>query len=130
MRARARALAAARTDQLQLVEAHRRLALQDSALHVLGGVRAGVLLEEVHALDDGSALRRIHAQDLPLLAAIPAADHDDVVALLDVGPAVRLGFEFGLFSVHDYLLRAVGCRLSAVGVVGPTAESREPRTIR
>src|ERR1043165_9021612 len=81
MGAGAGGLAAAGADELELVDADRRLALQDSALLVLLRVLARVLLEEIHPLHDGRPLGRIHAENLALFAAVLAGEDDDGVAL-------------------------------------------------
>ena len=87
-------LVAAGADHLELGHVDRRLALEDAALHVLGGVRLGVLLGEVHPLHDGRALGRVHAQDAALLAAVLARENDDRVAFLDVRLVARGFFLF------------------------------------
>src|SRR5437588_780246 len=100
VRAGTSGLAAAGADELELVDADRRLALQDSTLLVLLRVGARVLLEEVHPLHDGRALGRIHAQHLALLAAVFAAENDDGVALLHVRLEPRTFCRFVLSCVH------------------------------
>src|SRR5207253_4998670 len=90
-------LTAARADELELVDLDARLALHDAALLVLAGVRLGVLLEEVHPLDDRRALGAVDAEDLPALAGVAAREDDDGVALLDVRRSEerRVGKECG-----------------------------------
>jgi len=70
MRTGASRLVAARADDLQFCDLDRGLALEDAALLILLRIRAGVLLREVHSLDDRLSLGGIDAQNLALLAAV------------------------------------------------------------
>src|SRR5262249_62280569 len=85
----ARLGAALRADELHVARVHRRLALHDAALHLLGRVRLRVTLDDVHALDDEAALSHFTArttqdfQHASALAAILAGDDQHVVVLPD-----------------------------------------------
>src|SRR5437764_4007158 len=97
----ARRFAAAGTDDLEVGELDRRLALQDAALDVLLRIGARVLLAQVHALHDGRPLGRIDPQHLPLLAAVLPRQHDDGVVLLHVRFEERVLFLAVRSSVHQ-----------------------------
>src|SRR5205085_5069961 len=100
-----RRLIAARADDLQLRELDGRLALDDTALLILLRIRAGVLLREVHPLDDRLSLRGIDAQDFALLAAVFPREDDHAVVLADVRlDAARLFVLLFRFSVHGCFL--------------------------
>src|SRR5689334_14059783 len=49
----------------------------------IAGRGAGMALHHMDALHDDAALRAQHAQNLALLALVPAGDDDHLVALLD-----------------------------------------------
>src|SRR5262249_21619176 len=97
----ARGLAAARADHLEVRDLDGGLALQDASLDVALRVGPGVLLAEVDALHDGRPLGRVHAQHLPLFAAVLAGKDEDRVVLLDVRLEIRLLFLGVCSSVHQ-----------------------------
>src|SRR5690349_18538967 len=84
----ARRLPVLRIEKHHIREVDRPLLL-DHAADLLRALCAGDLLRTLMALDDVEALDvhpivpRIHAQDLALLTAILATDHDDFVVRLD-----------------------------------------------
>src|SRR5579862_5080838 len=69
-------------DMGDIRDVNRRFLLDDAA--GLAGTRLRVALHHVDALDEHALVGTQHAQDLAALALVAAADHDDLVALLDL----------------------------------------------
>src|SRR5215218_2068661 len=82
-RLHARGLLVLRIAQGDVREVDRALPLDDAARLHRAGARARVALDDVQALDVDALLARVDAQHLALLAAVLAADDDDLVALDD-----------------------------------------------
>ena len=72
-------------DEHDVADVDRALALDDAGL-ALGcvGQRALMALDDVQALDVDPGLLRVHAEDLARLAAVLAADDDDLVVATDL----------------------------------------------
>src|SRR5690606_38639840 len=85
---RPRGRVAARTDEHHVGQLHRRFFLDDPALHDLAG-RPLVALHHVDAFHDHAPRRGQDPQDLALLAAVLARQHQDRVPTPDVRPRPR-----------------------------------------
>src|SRR4029453_14255822 len=83
-------LAAVRADDHDLAERQRHRLVGDPTLVVLGRIRLGVALHDVHARYHDLARCSVDFLDLATLAAVAAGDDHDLVALADAQIAGHL----------------------------------------